>query len=833
MGKLSIVSRLYKLPLFILLAGLTVIVLLPLQETIDNYMEELKRETIEGLEKRIGRKLVYDKISPSVLLSLNIYNIRIEPFDTDREENLQIGSIEVFYSFLDLLKGDTAGAVSEVTIKNTTIRIDKEEDAELVRFLEDSIAPDTDAPEEVPLESVTFSGENISVYYSDGGNRYELNRLFFQLNNSEDPQLPLSLSSRGEISVVLEDTPGTENLNFTEASSSFSLDGLISESLDSLSSTVSLQNFSNNLFSFHNLTVEVNRNSDRTSIRKIEDSSPWDIEARYSEEHEEVSLDFAARDFAFSDNIRIEKDFEPYSVWLNTRVSGDAQATYSFAEKNISYTADLTAAVDNPLVPEAFTADFLAEGTEEIIFFKRLRVNSRSADLEYEGSIDTDTLLPDGNLKVHRLALADHYFRTALEVSSSGERIEIRAPYLLVDSVLRLDDISASGVLAESLLNYDAEFSIGRQASDRRGERGLLENRTETEGTISFGSSPSFEGSISMEHAPLLPLLETFSPDTPIDMVPFEELTVSTNAFVSTNFSSFFFSLQTLELEDRDKDFFLSSRVHGNNNQIQLSETFVSYDRYEIEGDTLVDFSSSDSINFNSSFNMSSEVYTLSGTFYRNSTLILRGNHDIKAALFFQNGNIAFSGSAEDLPVPIDGRTMEISLKGRGRFSSQESWYGHLSSLSVESPPGLPEGSSLSFSAKAGPERVKVSRIRYSDAVSELSGEAWYAPKAGDIRQGSGWLALNALQDAPTEEDNKEEERRESQQGETYRTVFSLVDNNIEATASISKAPLSRFKMVPVSGNLSGVFRARGPLEDPVIDFSSNIEKGEFNNSPF
>ncbi|MFO7850615.1 MAG: translocation/assembly module TamB domain-containing protein [Spirochaetia bacterium] len=823
MGKLTPAFRLYKIPLFFLLVGLTVLVLLPLQDAIDTYMEEFKRQTIEALEERIGREIVYEKISPSILLSLNIYNIRIAPFDSEKEENLSIDRIEIFYSLMDLLKGKTIDAVSEIAVKNTTIRIDKERDPELLRLIEDVLSPDTDTPTEIPFNDIVLSGENISIFYSDGESRYELRRLFFNLRNSGDPQMPFALSTRGELSVELESSIGTETTNITEASTHFSFEGLLNDTLDSFSSRVSLENFSNNLFSFQNLTLEINQDQEKTSIRKIEDSSPWDVELIYRPENEEISLDFAAKEFAFTDNIEASEDFEPLSIWLDTRISGNAQVTYSIIEEKLSYKTDLTAEVDNSVVPEAFTAEILAEGTEERVLFDRLRISSKSGDLEYTGSLDTGTLLPEGSLQVRRLSLGGHSFRTSLNLSSKRDRIEIDAPYLMIDSVLRLDDISLSGVLDGSLINYEAEFSIYRQDGSRE-----IENRTETEGTVSFGDSPSFEGSISMKSAPLLPLVETFRPDLPLEEVPFQELTVSTDAFLSTNFSSFFFSMQTLELEDRDGDFTLTTRVQGNNNLFQLNDIFVSYKDYELDGSTFIDFSSPDSMKFDSSFQMNSETYTLSGTYYKNSTLILRGNHDITGTVFFQKGNIAFSASAENIPIPIDETPMEISLSGRGRISQNNGWYGHLSFLSIDSPPGLPQESSLSFSAKANSERIKVSNIHYSDNVSELTGEAWFSPQSTDPLQGNGWLTLASGGDDEEIEENGEESSEES-----YRTVFSLLDNTLEATMSINSAPLDRWKMLPVRGDMDGVFRAHGPVDDPVIDFSSQIKKGEFRNSPF
>ena len=94
MNKLSGVSQLYSIPLFFLLIAFSVLILMPVQDEIDLFMENLKRQTIQSIEEEMGRELRYEKISPSILLSLDIHDVRVGPFDEQKTDNVRIGRLD-------------------------------------------------------------------------------------------------------------------------------------------------------------------------------------------------------------------------------------------------------------------------------------------------------------------------------------------------------------------------------------------------------------------------------------------------------------------------------------------------------------------------------------------------------------------------------------------------------------------------------------------------------------------------------------------------------------------------------------------------------------------
>ena len=833
MNRLSGAAHLSKLLIFFVLAAFSVLILMPLQDSLDSYMAELKTRSIEGLEERIGRELVYEKISPSILMSFDIRNLSIAPFNNNRPENIHIGRLQIFYSPIQLLRGKTVDAVKSIRIDNTDVRIDRQKDEEFIRFLRRFFTgpelPDESVPgggsgpgirsgrdtEETGFRfpGISLQGRNISLHYIDGERSYDLEKLSFRVRHEEDDELPLRVDAEGELTAELDKPVGPEPMQIVRGASEFSMQAAAGESLQSVSSTVSLRNFSTNLFSFRRLTLELERDRERTVVRKIEDSSPWDLSLTYTAPNGELLIDFAAEEFAFTDNIETSSELSPLDAWLSTKLTGASTVSLSLEEEEFSYTADLRAEVDNRYVPEPFTADFEVKGTEREADFEILRIGSDSVDLEYRGTVDLPTLFPDGRLVVNRLSIGDHVLRTTLEINESNRNIELYSSVLLVDSTLLLKDLSLSGRLEENRLSYRADFSIGRHNGEASYYSGT--NLLETEGTLELGAEPAIEASIEIRSAPLLPILETFFVNFPIEESPLAGLTISTNAFVSTDFSSFLFSLQPFELLDSHSDFRIRAKAQGNNERIRLSEFTGNYRGYELTGISTIRLDEAEMLRFDTLFRLRAEEYRINGTFYRNSTLILRGNHGVSGTVFFQGDNIAFSGSLEDFPIPLEEQTMEISLKGRGRISGRRGWNAHLSTFSINAPPGLPEEGRFSLSATANAERIKLWNIRYRDATSELKGQGWFSPKTLYPLEGNGWLKLSG----------KEEE--------SYHSVVSLSAERIDASLKLSSAPLDRWKEMPVQGLLGGNFHFYGSIDDPTLDFSAQIENGIYENSPF
>lgn len=831
MEKFFGVLQLQKILLFFLLVSFSVLILMPLQKELDRFMVSLKRDTIDGLEREIGRELRYEKISPSILLSLNIHDVRVSPPNEGRPDTIEIGRLRVFYSPMDILRGKTVSAVREIEITNSTIIIDEELDAEFLDRLGRLTRGKAAVEGEEPIEKgrsmelfgttfarITLTGKNLLIKYKGKGNISTLSRLFFTLDFPKESHNEAQFTSRGSFSFFSEKPIELGNFAFANAETDFSLESTMSERESPLLAVMSLKNFSSDLFSFDRLTVELQKDEEKTVLRKIEDRSPWNFSLSHIQDEGLFKLEFAAEEFAFSDKLRLGEELTEYRQLISSRLSGTMDAEIAEDLSTYRYTADLTAQIDHQAVPEPFTATIDLKGDENSAVFEALELQSESLDLAYYGEIKLNTFFPQGKVELRRLTLGGHTYRSDITLRSSPETVEFRTDRIFIDSSLELRAVSLD--LRKRGNQYDYRSSLFLSAD---GIEEQIDNYVRSEGSFTRGENPGLELSAEITDLPLVPILQIYAKDFPVERVPLKNARLTTEAFVSKAQDGFFFSLQPLKIEDVERGFSLFTRVRGNNELIRFGEIEILYHERSLYGNANMAFAEQDTVHFDAALRMAAEQYDIYGTYHGKSTLIIRGNHGISASAFFQRNNVAFSAKADNLPVPIGEESSELSFKGRGRISKETGWLVHLSSLEILSPPGLQKGGSIRISASANRERIKLWDLRYSDSVSILTGEGVFIPDNFDEPSGSGWLTLRSEQESAL---------RDKMNREEYSAVCAIENNRIKASVTVNSMPLRRFAVLPIDGILSADAFLSGPIDDPELDFSAQLEEGEYRNTP-
>jgi hypothetical protein len=100
-------------------------------------MEELKTEVVNLLEAKIGRRISYKSISPSVFGYLGIRELIVYSQDDPDEVLLRINRVKVYYNLFRFLSSRTVAlAVSEIQIANSEFNIDYYRDRELLDFID-------------------------------------------------------------------------------------------------------------------------------------------------------------------------------------------------------------------------------------------------------------------------------------------------------------------------------------------------------------------------------------------------------------------------------------------------------------------------------------------------------------------------------------------------------------------------------------------------------------------------------------------------------------------------------------------------------------------------
>lgn len=799
----------------------TVVLLLPLQRSLDTYMLRLKEETISSLEKTLDRSISYDSISPTLLLYLEVREVRIstespagmgsaaETFSG--RDNVDIGKIRIYYHLPSLFRGRIAAAVREIQIINSSFSIDQIRDANLLRLADRiSRGPEAgssavDGGEFLP-ENLKISGRNISIEYSEENRTQQFSNLVFQLENRENM---LDLELRGAVNAGFEE--GAElrigRLALREARSSFKVSGQYFGGERKLNARLTLKDFSSNLFDFSGLTLRIERSSEILLVRKIEDSSPYDFSLEYRPDTESLQMKFMADRFTPENNVLPAEENAPFSVWFNSVISGNAVLDYNLATTGINYTADLDLELDNELLPFPMEVSLRGGGTGEYAVFEDLSVTSDKFAGYYRGSVGIREPSVTGTLSVRYLKIDE-------KNSLSGNMAISGRPeaFQFYSSKLKVDTLSVKDVLIKaSMVEGETDFSVRAFLGDEM-VSGSGKSNLEADGTFRFDPDRFLELSLFTEKLPIKQIVEEFVPMEKSKLPEYGNLLVSTSAYLTTNFDRFSFSLFPLTLERRDGSLVAEGSVNGNNERLRIDNASFEWQGYDAAGDIEIIQKDENSYAFNTAFTLNALYYELDGMYHRPGTLIVRGNYDLSLTAMFGSGFSAFSARVNELPVPLpSGIVTEVSMNGRGSFRDSGSWNFQVASFSALNLPKLPADNRVEFSGSFLPGVLQMNRLSYTDTISTISGDAELQYSSLQPMEGSVRLNLQS-----------------SDGQELYRVVGVRRGEFINADVNVQNARTDRIPDLPVQGTVNASFNISGPGDSPVVVYSVGLSGGEF-----
>ncbi|GEM_PF-2439851 len=808
--------------IFLLLLVATVPALLPVQHAIDEYMDQLKQNTIASLEDTLNRSISYESISPSLLLYLEVRGVSIETFSPNGTNNVDIGKIRVYYDFLSILKGQMFSAVNEISLIDSSFSLDQVKDKELIEGVQNFLSPGTESASKVGREmqrdrgsssfsfelpeDLKISGRNIHISYKSPDFSIEVSELFFTISNKEEL---LQLQAEGMSHLKLSSGVSFGETMFTSSHSRFELSGRYSDLREEISSRVSIQNFSSNLFNFSGLTLEIERSEEKISVRKIEDRSPWDLKVDYFPQAERVELQFAAEEFSPDQNISPEEDLYPYSPWLNSVVSGTAEFIYNLKSSTIDYSAQLDLKADNEFLPFPLHANTKVSGTKEYAVFDHLAVRSKKIDADYRGTVQIQEQFATGHLNVQKLIVGEETVRGSASVRGTRNSFSITSPSVNYAS-LELQNILLKGSLNSTEINFQlaaAHLSEETKAQSRN---------LSLEGNYVYRGNQFLELSVSAQKIPTKALKQEFLPERIKNVLTDTPLFITTEAYITTDFDRFSFSLLPFIVSGPNDTEIARGSVNGNNDRVQISSLSFRTDRYEADGEIELVHQSKNTYKFESSLSVNSVYYDLKGVFHQGTTLVVRGNYGLYFGVVLQPQFVAFSAKMDQLPLPLgDEGTSEISLQGRGIYRNRTNWNMQVNYLILRNIPQLAPGSRVELAGTMKPGSFQLNTLKYSDDVSSLTGNADINFDSLQPFTGNGWINLA-----------DDEER------EIYRIVGRKEGTDVHANIQIEAAPLSRFPEVPVEGVVTAGVDITGSYQNPRIDFSINLDEGEFQDGP-
>ena len=770
-------------------------------------MSRLKEHTIESLEETIQRSISYKSISPSLLMYLEVRDVRIARFSPDENGNVHIGKVRIYYNLGKLIKGDISAAIREVRLINSVFSIDQSRDVELIdtvrRMLGTGEAPLVQKNGRTLPENLAFIGENISIEYNIAGKNYEVNKLFFEFNILKNK---IILKMKGDGTARFDEPFLIADAPLTHAEGRIEVQGQLTGTGRQITGRIKMKDFSSNLINFRALTLDALSTPEKISLRKIEDRSPYNFLFEYFPSEKIMDVKFEAEDFVPLDNIKPQKDLYPFSAWLNTVVSGASDIRYDTINRQFTYQGDLQLLVDNEFVPYPFSIDMKGAGNQDSVVLEKLSVQSEKLAALFTGQLFFDQLFAAGSINIQRFALNDRNILKGQAVIQGS-----RDNFLISSDAISIGEIRIQDIRVEGELD-DKEVDFELQAGYHNGDEEDISPNITADGTLIYGFNSFLEVSMNGNKIPLTTSLKEFLPQRYARLIPGKNLYFSTSAYFTSNFDRYSFSLLPFTVADSDDVQVAVCGVNGNNERLRLSDVNMQIGEYNASGEFEISQNTEGAYLFQTALTINSIFYEINGVYFQPSTLILRGNNGLSASLIFGSDFTAFSAQTKNMPLPlVPGSVSELTFTGRGTVRNVSDWSVQLPVCVLTNIPGLPDDNSMEMAGSFGPGSMQINRLEYADSISSLSGSAQGFYRSSWPLEGEMQLILNDI--------NNQEQ---------YSITASRAGSQIEAEINIQNAPVSRIPDSPIDGILSTNTSVKGSIEKPQVNFSLKLDEGEY-----
>jgi translocation and assembly module TamB len=787
----------------------TAVSIYPLQQELEKQLEELRVTIISLLEKKLDRKITYESISPSFLRFLEFRELSVLEYENG-PSLVSFRRVRVHFSLFEIIKGNSlVSALEEIQIIDTNITFGTKKDNDLIQLFKDLVS--TVGDEEVTIPSLRLSGRNISGEIITDFGTVHFESVQFSIDyGEEDLELFLRGIARGNFK--------KNDFQLEQMETVLEVEGYMDNNFAWSNLEIDIKQLHTNLLSLKNQTFYVNVAENTWKIRKIEDKAPIDIVLTVDLLEESLEASMVVEEFVPSQFVTLEEGLASFDPWMNTLLTGEASIRYFYSTSRLTYEGDISAHLDNSLLPTSFNVKGNFNGNEKFVDFANLDVVSEYGNYSFKGGFSYETLLPNGYLEFYNLPypITDTTARGAIILASKNRTLQGRSTYL------SLGDASFSSLdVTITRLEGGIDFSLEGSTESFRNQN---TNSFNSEGYIEFSPEIYLQLSFSSKNLPIRDVLPFFvsSDSLPKDVFQFAEpLLLSSELYINSNLKQVSFASPKVDIRDiSDPNNSLYFASSGNASSFEIRELELHYSGIDLSGEFQADIVEQNFLRFSSQFSVQDVPYSFSGSFKPGKELIVQGDYDFSSILLFSDERILLSLDCSELPVPLPENQIFLSLSLHGSYISLDKWQIALRKGSISSIPlqGAPPGS-LALNGRITSENIIINRLIYTDTFSVISGSGMADINLLNPNKGEAWINLQS------------EEGGETYYG--YAKIHELGENHsIDGLLSFKGSPLSRFIDTNIIGNVNGKFLVKGSIDSPEITGSLSLEEGLLNADP-
>lgn len=808
----------------ILLAGFVAVIsffVYQANSILNRQMEELKVQSIEMLENRLGRRIQYQSISPSLLGFLAIRELTVFSVEDPQAVLLRINRVKIYYNILRLLlKKDPLHAISEVQIANSSLSVNYDRDRELFEFIDKLLPIPSGADRRsshLELPEITLSGANINLEYVHTEWAASLTNLFFTISSSPDfYELSIRSSLQYRRTGYGEQSPAL--------STRLKINGKVDRGFAWSDLAVKVYSLSTESLNLRRQTFQVSYNGRQLKVSKIQDRAPLDVQLSFDSEKAELNVRFKTDNFKPANLFQLSGVLQRYNNWLGSSVTATGDLTYNVEQASFSYRADVQLSPAEQLLPlDAHLSSHL-HGTEKILYLEPLILQSSQGTVEFNGNVLIENFFPAGLLHLTDIRSAGSpNVNATLQVERAARSLTLRGDRLSVGDI-------QFAVIGLSITPQKKEvlFSLETSVSDS-GRTGFLQSS----GKVLLQKKPSLTLDSRISDLALNTLYRLIMPKgvSSIDIEHrLEPLSVSFTSTIQTDFMHFSLTSEDLEIyEAGNRSNYARFALGVTEDSVEVANLQARWRGYELAGQARALFSR-DQAQLSSLLFFEGIPYELNGTLIPGREVRVSGSYGLRAGFFLSaqepttldlQDSVTMQGQpfylqTVNFPVPLKKGKVLFSTELDGLLARDGSLYAQSKRTLIRNIPYLPvKESSLQFSFTLQKDRLSLEKVVYQDSISTVAGSgnlvlAHLAPLSGE-----GWIKL---------EDKAGLER--------YSLSAGVRGDTITAQLDFRRSPLERAGELVVTGDLSGRASFNGTLIDPDVRTRILLEDGKLNVDP-
>jgi len=823
--------RLLEILLLLVIVSLGAVFIRQIGTRLDRRMEELKTEVIHTLEVRIGRKISYSSVSPSVFGYLGIRDLVIHSQEDPQEVLLRINRVKVHYDLLRFLSTRAAVlALSEIQIANSYFDIDYDRDRELLELVETLRTSSSDSGgsllslvsrsglQREAYPQIDISGTNIALRYTYRDWQAEVSNLFFTITAQQD-LYDISVRGLVEARHARTGSPVPAWL-----STRLKMTGTLDRFFTWSDLAVQIYSLSTETVDVKRQTLQVTYDSQNLEVRKIQDRAPLDLQVSYDTESKDLRFQFITEGFRPADLFQLTGAYERFNPYLLSAVSSSGSLAVNLEELRPRYTADLRIDAPEEILPFDLSIVSRISGNEEILYLNPLSLRSSWGRVEFNGNVLIGNLLPSGLLRFDDFdPRGGQNLSATMRIDRGVNVLDIESSTLEIGQT-RFDSFSLN-IVPEG---RSVRFALAA-ALEENADSGALA------ATGAFGWEPALELSTeaSLNKLPLNTLYRLLVPQggaPPRLEQQLRRYSLSMAAEATTDFSDFEFSTDRFEImENGQPENFLRLQAAVQRDAADLNDIRFQWKGYSFTGDVAVQ-RAEQTMELSTLFWFQDIPYQLDVDFLPWRSVRFSGSYGLEGYYLFpqtrtpvlDSGRLTeFVGNpfhlhSEKLPVALNKGTMYASVDMTGLIKPDGSLYTTGSTARLRNIPlSTITKNTLDLTFGLNDNQLSLDRITYQDEYSVLSGRG-----SADLQDLLPLKASAAI-------------RLEAFEGdEQYSSDARIDGSSIQGRLEFASAPIQRLGIKAVNGNLSGSIAIDGNLPRPDLAIVLALNDGRLNLDP-